>query len=424
MAIFGRHFYTGSVVDRTARRLVLSLTLFWIVAVTGMMKILVDRVNMCVYIYIQHSPSPSTTPLSLSHQTMTCNFQSLMASNLTQMQDVSMNHCLVTESTQQNWAILPGHGTAQSSNGISQLKHDQGCNITFECYNYWTTIPQTVQDQTPTLDLVSALQTQENSLQIYDPHLINRVHAGYRQDAIEGCCEDSMVFVANFKHTSFYFETGRTSVAGDYSGVSAMGPSWLSWLLFGIGALLEFTILPGALSFVLSLDAFNHSPKIPTLQASNCPLSACATLIENCTDNSSSVADIVFSQDMSEEHRWSQTELMIRLIFDVLNSVSIYTTCIFKLPLRGMEGVAAREEEVTAILSVSGAASLLHEQMKMKRQCRLQFSPFHYQHHHSWQILYLHTLIHTCTYSHIHVHVRTHTYMYVLTSPMDLEILH
>lgn len=286
-----------------------------------------------------------------------------------QVQYFSRTNFLVTDSTRHNWTILPEQRTAEYFTDKSRLNVDQGCNLTFDSYDYWMATSQTTGYRTFTL---ASLQTQGNSSWHGQQCVINGVQVGYHQDAIV----IDRSFFENASHTSFNTQGVEQSVRGEGSNVNAVTPSLFYWLLYGLGALLEFTVLPGTLSFVLSLDeqtstlaVQNSNPLLPSRYGDFHHDQS--HLKESYFDNFSIDTEMVFAQNTAEKRHRSQTELMIRVILDLLHSVSGYTTDSFKHQLRKMEEAVAQQEEITTILSAYGAASLLREQIEMKRQYRL-----------------------------------------------------
>ena len=202
-------------------------------------------------------------------------------------------------------------------------------------------------------------------------------------------CKDVNVSFSSMSHISFEFEIKQKLCTGDDSPMdsnlttdscSSASPGWLAWLLFGIGALLEFTVLPGTLSFVLSFDSFNQALKVSTMPLKNCPPlrygngSYRPNERENHPKNPVYGTELNFSQVVLEERHWSQTELIIWLIMELIHSVPKYATRIFKFPSRRIKGAASSSKETTTLLSTAVTTSLLHEQAKMKKQCRLKES--------------------------------------------------
>ena len=127
------------------------------------------------------------------------------------------------------------------------------------------------------------------------------------------------------------------------------------WFMYGIGALLEFTVLPGTLSFVLSFDEMRND--VEEHGNSSLPL-------ENETHVSS-------SQSKAEEQHWSQIVIMVQLILYLPHSISRYMTNCRQDQLKRMDRVDVMQMDSAAILSECGAASIFKEQLQMKKQYRL-----------------------------------------------------
>ena len=161
---------------------------------------------------------------------------------------------------------------------------------------------------------------------------------------------------------------------------SVTGPGWLAWLLFGIGALLEFTVLPGTLSFVLSFELFDQSPEVSTVPFQNCSSLRCGNgsdrfnVNEDYSRNLTYATESNFLEVVPEEQHRSKFELMIWLIGDLIYSVPKYTTRIFEFPIKRTKRASSMSQKPITLLSTSVTASLFHEQAKMWEKCRLKES--------------------------------------------------
>lgn len=178
----------------------------------------------------------------------------------------------------------------------------------------------------------------------------------------------------NWSHISASNSTSEHFVGSrEPSGLHTASRSSLYWFAFGIGALLEFTVLPGTLSFVLSFDELRNG--VEEHNISSLPYGSLedpnTCLVENYFNNMSSGTHVSSSQSKAEEQHWSQIVLMVQLILYLPHSISRYMTDCRQPHPQKMDEVDVVQKDSSAVLSDCGAASLFKEQLEMKKQYRL-----------------------------------------------------